>query len=79
MATDNAQPFRRMAERIDLNLDTEFAGALVIVPPQGGKPIEFLAINPDQDPAAFWGTAQAFVQRAMQQIEDQRTQGFAVR
>ena len=72
---DNAQLFRAMAERIERNAVEEFSGALLIVPP-GGEAIEYLAVNPKPDAAAFWGAVQAFVQRALAEIEERQRQPF---
>ena len=78
MANDNAQPFRAMAERIARNDPDEFAGALLIVPPQG-EPVEYLAINPKQDVAAFWGAVQAYVQRVLAEMEEKQRNPFGGR
>ena len=57
-----AEMLRRMADRIDRNDPDEFAGCLVIIPPEGGDgveggdPVEILFINPVQDLALFWST-----------------------
>lgn len=78
MPLDNAELFRAMAERIERNSAAEFSGALLIVPP-GGEPIEYLAVNPRPDAAAFWGAVQAFVQRALAEIEERQRTPFGVR
>jgi hypothetical protein len=78
MALDNALPFRSMADRIDRNDSQEFSGAFVIMPPNG-EPIEYLALNPKQDGAAFWGAVQAHVQRALAEIEEKQRNSFGMR
>jgi hypothetical protein len=78
MTLDNAALFRAMAGRIDKNDPAEFAGALLIVPPSG-DPIEYLALNPKQDVAAFWGAVQAHVQRALAEMEEKQRDPFGRR
>lgn len=78
MAEKNADLFRAMAGRIERNESDEFAGALLIVPPNG-EPIEYLALNPKRDDAAFWGAVQAHVQRAIAEIEEKQRNPFGGR
>jgi hypothetical protein len=75
MTLDNAALFREMARRIEKNDPAEFAGALLIVPPSG-ESIEYLALNPKQDAAAFWGAVQAHVQRALAEMEEKQRDPF---
>ena len=65
-----------MAERIEHNDARDFAGAFVIMPPDG-QPIEYLALNPKQDAAAFWGAVQAHVQRVMAEMEEKQRNPFS--
>lgn len=44
--------FREMAERIDRGLETEFAGAMLYVPPEG-DPIAVVLTDPTRDKEAF--------------------------
>ncbi len=67
-----------MAERIARNSPEEFSGALLIVPP-GGEAIEYLAVNPKPDAAAFWGAVQAFVARAVEEMQQRQSQPFGMR
>ena len=76
MALDNSRPFQAMAERIEHNDARDFAGAFVIMPPDG-QPIEYLALNPKQDAAAFWGAVQAHVQRVMAEMEEKQRNPFS--
>ena len=62
-----ATPFREMADRIERNLPAEFAGAILIVPPEGGKPIEVMIADPTKDPEAFWAMAGAKIQIATEE------------
>lgn len=61
---DPAELFRAMADRIGRNDPAEFAGAILIVPPdsadgRGGEAIELLLIDPKRDLANFWSTAKS--------------------
>lgn len=70
----------RMAEQINRNAGSTFGGAVVIIPPdQGGEPIEILILDSQGDPAQFWGTVTLRVQAGINQLEEQRKQGFGVR
>ena len=75
MTLDNAALFRAMAGRIEKNDPAEFAGALLIVPPSG-ESIEYLALNPKQDAAAFWAAVQSHVQIAMALMEEKQRDPF---
>ncbi len=58
-----SQPFKEMADRIEKNDPKEFAGALLIVPPEG-DPIAVMLTDPKQDLDAFWGMCAAKIQIA---------------
>lgn len=62
MADDPASCFAEMSERIMRLRDGDFAGAVVIVPPGGGPPIEFLMTDPNPDLVVFWATTETRVQ-----------------
>jgi hypothetical protein len=51
--TDHSAPFSDMAARIEHNKPQDFAGAVVIVPPNGDAMI-MLSLDPSQDAATFW-------------------------
>jgi len=52
--------FREMAEKIAHNVDSSFAGAVVIVPPDGGgEPISLLILDSTKDPIQFWSLIEA--------------------
>ncbi len=49
-----ATPFTEMAALIAHNDESRFAGAVVVVPPGGGKPMYYMGAEPDADPVRFW-------------------------
>jgi hypothetical protein len=51
-----ADRFRAMADRIERNSTDAFAGAVVIIPPEGGgDPVEILQLDSKPSPSEFWG------------------------
>lgn len=72
--------FRQMAERIDHNAASRFAGAVVIVPPtaeqggHGGEPIEILMLDPTGNPAQFWGTLKTRVDTMLAELQQREQQ-----
>lgn len=72
MSSEHASKFREMAERIDLNQEQPFGGAVVIVPPDG-DPVTLLLLDESNDSvearAQFWGTVQARIGMAMKELE----------
>lgn len=71
----HSAPFREMAERIDRNAEPEFAGAILLVPPNG-DPIAVLLTDPKPDTEAFWSLAKGKVDLATQELLQQRRGGF---
>ena len=71
-----SEPFASMAERINRNT-SDFAGAFVIVPPEGA-PLEMLLLNNTRDQAAFWALVQSTAQRAIAELS-QPKQGWGQR
>lgn len=66
-----AAPFLAMAKRIEAIEQAEFAGAVVIVPPDG-PPIEFLLSDVAPNAAAFWAIAKSRVDiRTNEVIDDE--------
>lgn len=62
-----AERLRAMADRIERNDEAEFAGCIVVLPPEtpdgrGGDGIEILLIDPTRNPRNFWATAKAEVE-----------------
>lgn len=76
----NAEPFTKMAQRIEHNSDAKFGGAVVIVPPVGEQ-IELLMLDEAADAAQFWGTLKTRIQFALDKLEEQQrtAQGFGRR
>ena len=67
----NAERFRKMADRIELNKESGFGGACVISPPQGaGDPIEILMLDNSADLAQFFSTVATRVQRAVDEASN---------
>lgn len=67
----NAERFRKMADRIDLNNESGFGGACVIIPPFGhGEPIEILMLDNSADLAQFFSTVATRVQRAVDEASN---------
>jgi len=61
---DPSKPFTEMAARIQRNEKSEFAGAIVVVTPDGTI-LSQAFINPTPDTAGFWSTAKAMVEVAV--------------
>jgi hypothetical protein len=59
-----------MAARIERNEASEFAGALLVVPPEGGEMIAILLVDPQRDMAHFWSTVAAKVTIAAREFEE---------
>ena len=87
-AQDTAQPSpaEQAAERLDamskacsLNKGDTFSGAIVIIPPGDGQPVELLLLDNLQNPALFWGTVKSYVDAAIADLEEQERQGGGAR
>jgi hypothetical protein len=77
-----ATRFSAMADRIK-HMEASptaggFGGAVVIVPPSGGEPIEILMLDPHADLAMFWSTIMTKIQMqlGMAEAEKRRQGGF---
>lgn len=66
---DPAVHFDEMAARIRKNDVSDFAGALLVVPPGQDEPIAILMIDPRQDLAHFWATIHSKVQIAAAEFQ----------
>lgn len=66
---DTHVPFTEMAERIGKNAPEDFAGAFVIVTPDG-KSKSTLLLDNSQSAAAFWGLLQSVAEIALAEIND---------
>ncbi len=77
---DPAEPFAKMSLRVTHNADEGFAGAFVIVPPQG-DPVEMLVLNSTPNAAVFWSLLKTTAEMAIAEIEDKQraSQGFGYR
>lgn len=70
--------YRLMADRLDHNADSPFGGSCVIIPPPGGgDPIEFILLDLSSDPAQFWATITTKVTLAVNKLNAQQQQPFA--
>ena len=71
----SSAPFKEMAERIEKNAEEGFAGAYVIVSPDGdGK--EVLILNRKADAAQFWGLLKVTCDIALAEIAQQQAGQF---
>lgn len=52
--SDRSDRFRAMADSIDLNAAKPFGGAVVIIPPGDGPPIEILTLDSREDGLQFY-------------------------
>lgn len=69
-----AIPFRDMAERVERTLESEFAGAMLFVPPTG-DPIAIMLTDPSQDKEALFAIAISKLQIAATPAQQQDTFG----
>lgn len=73
---DPAKLFANMADRIKHMGSSPalagFGGAVVIVPPTGGDPIEILMLDPHADLAMFWGTIRTKIDIALANAESEK-------
>lgn len=76
--SDVSDRYRLMADRIDHNADAAFGGSCVIIPPPGGgDPIEFILLDLKSDPAQFWATITSKIQILLKELEMRQGQPFA--
>ena len=71
---DTAAPFDEMSARIAKNDPEDFAGAFVIVTPDG-KSKSLLVLDNSQSAAMFWGLLQSTAQIALNEIQDAERAG----
>lgn len=75
-----ATKFREMADRIDHNKDSTFAGAAVICFPSGQQggvaidPIDMLILDSSAGPAQFLSTLQTRLTMLLQELQDRERQ-----
>lgn len=72
--TNMAAPFDEMSARIARNDAADFAGAFVIVTPDG-KSKSTLLLDNSQSAAAFWGLLQSTAQIALNEIQEAERAG----
>ena len=75
-ALDHAAPFRRVADKIDINRANGFAGAFVIVPPVG-EPQDMLLLDSQEsaNPVIFWSTLKTRVDIALAELDEAERRG----
>lgn len=73
---DHAAPFREQADRIDLNRGPKFAGAFVIVAPNG-EIESTLLLDDKPNAAAFWSLVQTKAAIAIAEAEADQRNGAA--
>lgn len=71
---NHSDPFRRVAEKIEINKDNGFAGAFVIVPPQG-EPQDMLLLDSSASPVIFWSTLKTRVDIALEELDEAERRG----
>lgn len=67
-AADHGQPFEEMAARVRKNADEGFAGAFVVVSPDGEN-IQQLFLNNSQHPAMFWAALKSVAEIKINEID----------
>ena len=75
----SSEPFKEMAQQIEHNGDAGFGGAFVIQPPGGGEALRMLFLNPNADPAVFWGFVKTTIDVALAELAQQQAGQFAPR
>lgn len=70
----HAAAFREMADKIDLNAGNGFAGAFVVVTPDG-EAHDTLLLDTRANAAAFWSLLQTRAQIALTEIADAERPG----
>lgn len=68
--------FKEMQSRIERNDSAEFAGALLIVPPEG-EPIAVLMSDPKKDVEAFWAMVNGKVAVATAELQLKKQGGYS--
>ena len=65
-----AEAFRKMADRLDLNVEQGFGGVILAFPPDGEKPIDILILDSEQDAGQFWGVIQAKAKKTLFDLDE---------
>lgn len=66
-------PFTQMASKIEMNRDNGFAGAYVIVDPEGNA-VTSLSLQQTPNVALFWSTLKSEIEIILQQIGERERQ-----
>lgn len=74
MAASHSDPFVRIAARIDLNAEGDFAGAVCIVPPEGA-PVELLFLDTTKDAGMFWALVKTKAEMALSELAERQSGG----
>lgn len=80
-APSNSEPFRKMAERIDLNKADDFCGAFVIIPPalpnetSTDRQAEVLLLNNRKEAAMFWSLVKGRAEIAIAELDQSERAG----
>lgn len=80
IAMSKAGDFADMAMRIDMNAEADFAGAFVVVPPEG-EAITLLVLDNRKNAAVFWGLLKSHAEIALREIDmaQRESQGWGRR
>ncbi len=70
---DFAAPFLEMAAKIDRNLKADFAGAFVIVAPDGSV-ASLLTLDPSASPVIMWSNIQTKAEMMLREVKDAEEQ-----
>lgn len=76
--SEKSDPFYEMSRRVEAVAPSEFAGAVVIVPPTGDV-IAFMMTDPNPSLAQFWSGLEGRVQVAANAAQDAEKQQQAWR
>lgn len=69
-----ASILRRMADLLDKNPDSAFGGCAVVIPPQGGLPIEVLILDPSTNLPQFWSAIKGRIELTLAELDNANRQ-----
>jgi hypothetical protein len=72
--SSNHEFFAKMAAKIKDNENNGFAGAFVIVPPEGAAQ-DMLMLDSSANPSIFWSTLKVRVEIALAELDAEQRQG----
>lgn len=67
---------KEMAERCSKNIDNDFAGTVVIFPPEGDA-IAYIILDPKHSSAMFWSNIKVKAEIALAELDQQARQNAA--